>query len=64
MPGRPALKTDRKTSPETFLEPADPIRVTLINRPDTPRLRRSIAFSVPTLVRGSAANQADSWARV
>ncbi len=28
--GRPALKTDRKTSPETFFVPVEPIRVTLI----------------------------------
>ncbi len=62
--GRPALNTDRKTSPETVFVPVEPIRVTLISRPETPRSRRSIALSVPTAVRGSAANQADSCSLV
>ena len=62
--GRPALKTERKTSPDTFFVPAEPMRVTLISRPETPVFRRSSAVSVPTRVRESAANQADSWATV
>ena len=33
-----------------------------MSRPETPRSRRSSAVSVPTFVRASAANQADSWA--
>ena len=62
--GRFALKTDRKTSPDTFFVPALPMRVTLMSRPDTPRSRRSSVVSVPTFVRASAANQADSCAAV
>ena len=58
------MKTDRKTSPDTVFVPAEPIRVTLMSRPETPRLRRSSAVSVPTFVRASAANHADSWAVV
>jgi len=59
-----ALKTDRKISPDTVRLPAEPISVTLTRRPETPRSRRSSATRSPTLVRESAANQADSWARV
>ena len=62
--GRRALNTERKTSPDTDFLPADPMSVTLISRPDTPRFRRSSASSVPTLVRGSAPNQLDNCARV
>src|SRR5438552_15188295 len=50
-----ALKTDRKISPETVFEPSEPLRVTLISRPDTPRRERSRDARPPTAVRGSAA---------
>jgi hypothetical protein len=63
--GRWALKTDRKTSPETFFVlPFAPMRVTLIKRPETPRSWRSRATSVPTFVLESDANHAWSWASV
>ena len=59
-----ALKTERKTSPETFFVPAEPMSVTLRSaartRPD--RAGRA-AISVPTFVRASVAKIADSWAR-
>ena len=46
--GRDRLRIDRKTSPETFFLPLEPMSVTLISRPETPRSRRSSAVSVPT----------------
>src|SRR3954447_1935383 len=58
--GRRALKIDRKTSPETVFVARDPMSVTLISRPDTPRFRRSSEITVPTLVRESAPNQLDT----
>ena len=61
--GRAALKIERKTSAETVFFPFDPMSVTLISRPETPRSRRSRAVSVPTFVRVSAANHADSCGR-
>jgi hypothetical protein len=35
--GRPALKAAMKTVPETVRVPAEPTRVTLMRRPETPR---------------------------
>ena len=37
--GRRALKTARKTSPETVFVPSEPMSVTLTSRPETPRSR-------------------------
>ena len=51
--GRQALKTTTKMLPETVLVPVDPMSVTLISRPDTPRFRKSNAVIVPTFVRES-----------
>src|SRR5687767_7596612 len=59
--GRAALNTERNTDPDTFLVPSEPISVTLISRPDTPRFRRSSAVIVPTFVRLSRPNQVESW---
>ena len=57
--------TDRNTSPETvFLVPVEPMIVTLISRPDTPRLRRSSFTTLPTFVRLSPASQDESCERV
>ena len=56
--------TDRNTSPDTvFLVPVEPMIVTLISRPDTPRLRRSSFTTLPTFVRLSAASHDESWER-
>src|SRR4029079_9318351 len=52
--GRLALNTDRNTSPDTVFDPSDPVSVTLISRPDTPRRERSSRIDVPAAVRRSA----------
>ena len=60
-----ALITDRNTSPETvFFVPVEPMIVTLISRPDTPRLRRSSFTTLPTFVRLSPASHVESCERV
>ena len=51
-------------APDTFFVPSDPINVTLISRPDTPRSRRSSAVIVPTFVRLSRPNIVESCVRV
>ena len=62
--GRPALKTETKTPPDTTFVPRLPLRVTLISRPDTPRRERSMADSAPVFVRASFAKIADRAAQV
>src|SRR6476659_7016632 len=62
--GVAALKTDRKTSPDTVLLPVLPTSVTLMSRRETPRLERSRPLIVPTFVRESVAKNALSWALV
>jgi hypothetical protein len=55
-----ALKTDRKTSPETRFDPVVPMTVTLMSRPDTPRRERSSLESDPTFVLESEPRIVDS----
>ena len=62
--GRRALKIDRKTSPETVFVARDPISVTLISRPETPRFRRSSEISVPTLVRAESTERVRAGATI